>query len=85
MSNIRNNPEATWRRRQMTGVVVSDKMKDTIVVEIDRLVQHPKYLKYIKQTRRFKADDPGNTRHTGEKVTIVECKPISKDKHFRVV
>jgi small subunit ribosomal protein S17 len=71
--------------KTLQGTVVSTKMKDTIVVEVTRFVQHPKYRKYLKHTTRFKAHDAGNTKKEGEKVTIVECRPMSKDKHFRVV
>ncbi len=67
------------------GIVVSTKMKDTIVVKIGRFVQHPKYRKYMKHSTRLKAHDAGNTKKEGEKVTIIECRPMSKDKHFRVV
>ncbi len=74
-----NNP------RQFEGVVVSNKMKDTIVVRIDRYVKHPKYEKYVTKTKRLKVHDKGNTKAVGEKVTIEECRPISKDKHFRVL
>ena len=68
----------------LTGTVVSTKMKDTIVVEVNRFVQHPKYRKYMKRTSRFKAHDAGNTKKEGEKVIIVGCHPMSKDKHFRI-
>lgn len=71
--------------RALTGIVVSDKMKDTIVVEISRVIKHPKYRKYLKRSKRIKAHDPGNTKREGERVTIVECRPLSKEKHFRVV
>lgn len=60
-------------------------MKDTIVVEVTRFVAHPKYRKYQKHTARFKAHDAGNTKKEGEKVTIVECRPMSRDKHFKIV
>lgn len=73
------------RRKRLDGVVVSDKMKDTIVVVVSRFVKHPKYKKYLSKESRFKADDPGNTKKIGDKVTIEECRPISKMKHFRVV
>ena len=77
--------EKTSKPRQMTGVVVSDKMKDTIVVSVDRYVRHKKYEKYFTKSKRFKAHDAGNTKKIGDKVTIEECPPISKDKRFRVV
>ena len=70
--------------KTITGTVVSTKMKDTIVVRVTRFVAHPKYRKYMKYTSRFKAHDAGNTKKEGDKVTIVECRPISKDKRFRI-
>lgn len=81
----KHNLGAVKRPRILSGTVVSTKMKDTIVVEANRFVQHPKYRKYLRHTARFKAHDAGNTKKEGEKVTIVECAPISKDKHFRVL
>jgi small subunit ribosomal protein S17 len=71
--------------RQLSGVVVSDKMKDTIVVEVSRFVKHAKYDKFVTKHKKFKAHDAGNTKKIGETVSIEECAPISKDKHFRVV
>jgi 30S ribosomal protein S17 len=70
--------------KKLTGKVVSTKMKDTIVVLVERYEKHPKYEKYIKSSKKFKAHDAGNTKVMGEKVTIIETKPISKDKHFIV-
>jgi small subunit ribosomal protein S17 len=75
----------TVRRKRLSGTVVSDKMKDTIVVLIERYVKNSKYQKYMNIRKRFKVHDPGNTRKVGEKVTIEETRPISKDKHFKVV
>ncbi len=69
----------------LSGTVVSNKMKDTIVVKVDRFEKHPKYQKFIKRSKKFKAHDAGNTKQVGEKVDIRETKPISKDKHFVVV
>ena len=71
--------------KTLRGVVVSDKMKDTVVVEVTRFVKHPKYKKYYKINKKYKADDKGNTTKIGEKVEIISCKPISKDKHFKIV
>ncbi len=73
------------KRKTLTGTVVSTKMKDTIVVEVNRFVKHPKYQKYLNITKRIKAHDAGNTKKEGEKVSIVECAPISKEKRFRVI
>lgn len=72
-------------RKTMVGVVTSDKMKDTIVVKVSHFVKHPKYGKFVSKDKKFKADDKGNTKKVGDKVTIVECAPISKDKHFKLV
>ncbi len=77
--------KAGLMRKVMTGKVVSVKMKDTIVVEVSRFVQHPKYKKFISKDKRFKAHDAGNTKKLGEMVTIEECAPISKDKKFKLV
>ena len=68
-----------------TGKVVSDKMQKTIVVAIDRLVQHPLYQKGVKHTTKFKAHDENNDAHIGDIVKIVQTRPLSKDKCWRVV
>jgi len=73
------------RKKIMTGVVVSDKMTDTCVVLVDRYIKAPKYGKYFQRSKKYKADDKGNTKKIGDKVTIEECSPISKDKHFKVI
>lgn len=77
--------ETKSRRKVLAGVVVSNKMKDTVVVEVNRFVKHPKYGKYISISKNFKAHDAGNTKNIGDKVSIEECAPISKDKHFRII
>lgn len=69
----------------LSGVVVSDKMKDTVVVAVSRFVKHPKYQKYMKRVKRFQAHDEGNTQAVGDKVRIQETKPISKNKRFKIV
>ena len=71
--------------KQISGVVVSDKMKDTVVVSVGRFIKHPKYGKYYKVSKKYKAHDIGNTKKIGEKVIIEECRPISRDKHFRII
>lgn len=73
------------QRKTLQGVVVSDKMKDTIVVSVERYEKHPKYQKYLKIRKKFKAHDAGNKCKIGQKVTIAETRPISKDKHFEVI
>ena len=67
------------------GVVVSDKMDKTVVVSVARFVKHPKYGKYYKINKKYKAHDEENKFHVGDKVEIMETKPISKDKKFKVV
>lgn len=73
------------KKRKLTGVVTSDKMKDTCVVLVQRYVKVPKYEKFIQRSKKYKADDKGNTKKIGDKATIEECAPISKDKHFKVI
>ncbi len=72
----------THKKKVFTGTVVSTKMKDTVVVLVERYEKHPKYEKFMKSSKRFKAHDAGNTAKVGDKVSITETKPISKDKHF---
>ncbi len=69
----------------LSGIVVSNKMKDTAVVEVSRFVKHPKYGKYMKISKKFKAHDVGNTKKVGDRVQITETRPISRDKHFKIV
>jgi len=87
MSKTKTTTENTKApmKRELTGKVVSDKMKDTVVVLVERFVKVPKYQKYITRTKRYKAHNPGNTKKIGDRVTIQECRPMSKDKHFLVV
>lgn len=72
-------------RKVRIGSVVSDKMEKTIVVAVVDLVRHPLYGKSIKQTKRFKAHDEENTCRIGDTVKIMETRPLSKDKRWRVV
>lgn len=69
----------------LKGVVISDKMNKTIVVAVTRLKKHPKYKKYYKVTKKYKAHDEKNEYKTGERVIIAECRPISKGKRWRVL
>jgi small subunit ribosomal protein S17 len=71
--------------RLLRGVVVSDKMDKTVVVSISRFVKHPKYGKYYQISKRYKAHDEGNKYKVGDKVSIAETRPISKDKKFKVL
>ena len=69
----------------LKGVVVSDKMEKTVVVSVSRFVKHPLYGKFYKVSKKYKAHDEENKYKIGDKVEIVETKPISKDKHFAVI
>ena len=72
-------------RKMRVGTVVSDKMQKTIVVAIERRVQHPVYGKMVKRTKRVKAHDGENTAKVGDTVRIMETRPLSKDKRWRLV
>lgn len=76
---------ARGTRKTRTGIVVSDKMEKTVVVAIERRVAHPVYGKMITRTKRLKAHDEQNSAKTGDTVRIVETRPLSKDKRWRVV
>ena len=72
-------------KKILKGTVVSNKMKDTIVVAVEHYEKHPKYQKFVTSRKKFKVHDAGNTAQVGDKVEIVETKPISKDKHFQLI
>ncbi|MDD5627155.1 MAG: 30S ribosomal protein S17 [Patescibacteria group bacterium] len=72
-------------KRILQGIVVSDKMNKTRVVAVVRTKTHSKYLKRYKATRRYKAHDEKNEYHTGDKVIIEECRPLSREKRWRVI
>ena len=71
-------------RKTRTGLVVSDKMDKTIVVAIEDNVRHPLYKKIIKRTVRLKAHDENNECRVGDRVTVMETRPLSKDKRWRL-
>jgi len=73
------------KKKVLQGMVVSDKMKDTAVVRVERFVMHPTYKKFIRRAKRYQAHDPGNAHKVGEKVHIEETRPFSKHKHFRIL
>jgi small subunit ribosomal protein S17 len=72
-------------RRELQGVVVSDKADKTITVLVERRVMHPVYKKIIKRSKKYSAHDEDNRHKVGDKVRIEECRPISKSKSWRVV
>ena len=72
------------KKKRMTGLVVSDKMEKTIVVEVANRTLHPIYRKYVISTKRLKAHDEKNDAHIGDTVRVVECRHLSKDKCWRL-
>jgi small subunit ribosomal protein S17 len=72
-------------KRILQGVVVSDKMDKTIVVQVERRVMHPIYKKFVRRTKKYAAHDEANAHKVGETVRIQECRPISKRKRWAVL
>lgn len=72
-------------RKSRVGIVVSNRMDKTAVISVERLVKHPFYKKYIKRTSKFKAHDNANECQVGDKVKIMETRPLSKTKRWRVI
>lgn len=73
------------KRKVRIGTVLSNKMDKTVVVGVERLVRHPLYGKTMRQTTKFKAHDPDNSCQIGDRVRIMETRPLSKEKRWRVV
>jgi len=73
------------RKQELLGIITSDKMDKTVVVTVERLEKHPVFSKYIRRRTKFKAHDEKNECKIGDKVLIRECRPLSKDKSWRVV
>jgi small subunit ribosomal protein S17 len=73
------------KKKELTGTVVSDKMAKTIVVKVMRKEKHPRYDRIIKTYKKFKAHDETNSAHIGDTVTIIQTRPLSKDKVFRLL
>ena len=71
-------------KKQLIGLVASDKMQKTIVVEVTRRMRHPVYSKYIKRRKRYHAHDEENSCRAGDRVLIEECRPLSARKRWRV-
>lgn len=72
-------------KKKLQGIVVSDKMEKTVVVEVERMKEHPKYKRRFKVHKKFKAHDESKEYHVGDKVVIEECSPMSKDKNWKVI
>jgi len=84
MNNNGQQSASQRKKRKMEGVVVSDKMQKTAVVEVTRFKKHPRYLKYYKVSQRFKAHDEKKEYKIGDRVIIEETRPLSKDKRWIV-
>lgn len=80
-----NETTTVKTHKTRVGLVVSDKMDKTVVVEVVRLYSHPLYKKRVKTTKRYKAHDEANECQVGDKVRIEECRPLSKDKSWKVI
>lgn len=80
-----SSEEKTTGRRTLTGEVVSAKMDKTVTVAVSRMLKHPRYHKYIRRTKNYKAHDEDNVCLEGDTVVIEECRPLSKTKRFRVI
>jgi small subunit ribosomal protein S17 len=72
-------------KKQLTGTIVSNKMQKTVVVLVERIKEHPKYKRRYKTHKRYKAHDEKGEYKVGDKVIIEECRPISKEKKWRVI
>ncbi len=70
--------------KERNGIVISNRMQKTVVVSVERTVMHPKYKKVLRRRTRVKAHDEINQCHIGDRVLIVECRPLSRDKRWRV-
>jgi small subunit ribosomal protein S17 len=78
-------PRAASRKKEFVGVVKSDKMNKTIVVAVVTKTLHPLYKKYITRTKKVKAHDETNDAKIGDRVRVVECRPLSKEKCWKLV
>jgi len=72
------------RQKTLVGVVTSDKMEKTVIVMVKRLVLHPIYKKYVRKRKKIKAHDEQNQCHMGDKVLLIETRPLSREKRWRV-
>ena len=71
-------------KRQVNGIIISNKMEKTVVVQVERVVKHPLYKKYIRRRNKFMAHDKDNACQIGDRVEITESRPLSKTKRWRV-
>jgi small subunit ribosomal protein S17 len=82
---VKNKSLSAQAGNTLKGVVVSNKMQKTVIVSVSRFIKHPLYGKFYKVSKKYKAHDEENKYKIGDKVEIMETKPISKDKHFKVI
>ena len=72
-------------KHKLTGIVISDKMQNTVVVKVERIKKHPKYKKRYTVSKKYKAHDEKEEYKIGDRIIIEECRPLSKDKRWRIV
>jgi small subunit ribosomal protein S17 len=84
MTDVNIKSEQRGRRKSRQGRVVSDKMDKTVVVAVESRVRHPLYGRIVRRTTKYKAHDEQNQYHVGDTVEIMECRPLSRDKTWRV-
>ena len=84
VSKIKTEPQSQ-HRRQLSGVVLSNKMKQTVVMGVNSIKLHPKYRKHYRVSKKYKAHDAKGIYQVGDKVIIEACRPLSKDKCWRVI
>lgn len=84
-TKVTKEKEVEKKGNILKGVVVSDKMDKTVVVSVSRFIKHPLYGKFYKVSKKYKAHDEDNASKVGDTVEIIETRPISKDKRFKVV
>ena len=84
-TKVKKEIEKIEKGNILKGIVVSDKMDKTVVVSVSNFIKHPKYGKYYKVSKKYKAHDEENKFKVGDKVEIIETRPISKDKKFKVI
>jgi small subunit ribosomal protein S17 len=77
--------ERVTKQRERQGVVISDKMDKTIVVEVTSVKPHPMYKKIVRRSTKLKAHDEKNEARMGDKVVVRECRPLSRSKHWRLM
>lgn len=82
---VEQEASARGKRRVLLGTVVSDKMQKTVVVQVTRRYKHPRYRKYVQERLRYKAHDETNDARVGDRVRIIESRPLSKEKRWRLL